>query len=190
MLFALLLEHIVRHPPFVALFLAALAACSSADRSIGPSSEGLTIPGSLVPPDSKSAARPLSGTCTTTVSRLAPPPTEVQHFELTCHLSHLGLTQATLTQTVDVTTGALSGTGVYVAANGDELAFTFTGTAELSFTDPTDATVTFEAVQDLSGGTGRFAAADGAAQVAGTTRLNLITGSGTGELTLDGALAY
>jgi hypothetical protein len=92
-----------------------------------------------------------------------------------------------LTQTVDVTTGALSGTGVYLAANGDELAFTFTGTAELSFTDPTDATVTFEAVQDLSGGTGRFAAADGTVEVAGTTRLNLITGSGTGELTLDGA---
>jgi hypothetical protein len=45
-------------------------------------------------------------------------------------------------------------------------------------------------VQDLSGGSGRFAAADGTAEVAGTTRLNLITGSGTGELTLDGALAY
>ena len=109
----------------------------------------------------------------------------MQRFELTCRLSHLGLTQATLTQTVDVMTGALSGTGVYVAANGDELAFTFTGTAELSFTDPTDATVTFGAVQDLSGGSGRFAPADGTAEVAGTTRLNLITGSGTGELTLD-----
>jgi hypothetical protein len=124
------------------------------------------------------------------VSRLVPPPIEVQHFELTCRLSHLGLTQAVLTQTVDVTTGALSGTGVYVAASGDELAFTFTGTAELSFTDPTDATVTFEAVQDLTGGTGRFATADGTAEVVGTTRLNLITGSGTGELTLDGALGY
>jgi hypothetical protein len=66
---------------------------------------------------------------------------------------------------VDVTTGALSGTGVYVAANGDEIAFTFTGTAELTFTDPTDATVTFEVVQDLSGGTGRFAAVDGTAEV-------------------------
>jgi hypothetical protein len=40
----------------------------------------------------KSAARPLSGTCTTTVSRLEPPPVEVQHFDLTCRLSHLGLT--------------------------------------------------------------------------------------------------
>jgi hypothetical protein len=72
-------------------------------------------------------------------------------------------------QTVDVTTGALSGTGVYVDANGDEIAFTFTGTAELSFTDPTDATVTFEAVQDLSAGTRRFAAADGTAEVAHDT---------------------
>ncbi len=180
----------MRRPRSTALFLAALAACSSADRSTGPSSEGLAISGSGVTPASSSAARPLSGTCTTAVSRLVPPPIEVQHFELTCHLSHLGLTQAVLTQTVDVTTGALSGTGVYVAANGDELAFTFTGTAELSFTDPTDATVTFEAVQDLTGGTGRFAAADGTAEVVGTTRLNLITGSGAGELTLDGALGY
>jgi hypothetical protein len=180
----------MRPPRFAALFLATLAACSSADRSTGPSSEGLAIPGPLLPPALRSATRPLSGTCTTAVSRLAPPPIEVQRFELTCRLSHLGLTQATLTQTVDVMTGALSGTGVYVAANGDELAFTFTGTAELSFTDPTDATVTFEAVQDLSGGTGRFAPADGTAEVAGTTRLNLITGSGTGQLTLDGGLAY
>ena len=46
--------------------------------------------------------------------------------------------------------------------------------------------MTFEAVQDLTGGTGRFAAADGTAELAGTTRLNLITGSGSGELTLDG----
>jgi hypothetical protein len=179
----------MRRPLSAALFLAALAACSPADRSTGPSSEHLAIPGSFAP-ESKSAARPLSGSCTTAISRLAPPPTEVQHFELTCHLSHLGLTQATLTQTVDVTTGALSGTGVYVAANGDELAFTFTGTAELSFTDPTDATVTFAVAQDLSGGTGRFAAADGTANVSGTSQLNLITGSGTGELTLDGTLAY
>ena len=175
---------------FLTSAVAALAACSSADRSTGPSSEGLAIPSSGVTPASTSTARPLSGTCTTAVSRLVPPPIEVQHFELTCRLSHLGLTQAVLTQTVDVTTGVLSGTGVYVAANGDELAFTFTGTAALSFTDPTDATVTFEAVQDLTGGTGRFAAADGTAEVAGTTRLNLITGSGSGELTLDGVLGY
>lgn len=180
----------MRRPHSAALFLAALAACLSPDRSTGPSSEGLPSPTSLAPAASMSVPRPLSGTCTTAVSRLAPPPIEVQRFELTCRISHLGLTQATLTQTVDVTTGALSGTGVYVAANGDEIAFTFTGTAELSFTDPTDATVTFEAVQDLSAGTGRFAAADGTAEVAGTTRLNLITGSGTGELTLDGALVY
>ena len=89
----------MRPPRSVALFLATLAACSSADRSTGPSSEGLAIAGS---PALRSATRPLSGTCTTAVSRLAPPPIEVQRFELTCRLSHLGLTQATLTQTVDV----------------------------------------------------------------------------------------
>jgi len=180
----------MRRPHSAALFLAALAACSSTDWSTGPSSEGLVAPTSVAPAASTSVPRPLSGTCTTAVSRLAPPPIEVQRFELSCRISHLGLTQATLTQTVDVATGAISGTGVYVVANGDEIAFTFSGAAELSFTDPTDATVTFETVQVLSAGTGRFAAADGTAEVAGTTRLNLITGSGTGEVTLDGTLAY
>jgi hypothetical protein len=85
-------EHIVRHPRSTTLFMAALAACSSADRSTGPSSEGLAIPGSVVPLASRSAPRPLSGACTTEVSRLAPSPMEVQRFELTCRLSHLGLT--------------------------------------------------------------------------------------------------
>ena len=42
-----------------------------------------------------------------------------------------------VTQTVDVATGALSSTGTLVAANGDELAVSFSGTAVLSFTDPT-----------------------------------------------------
>lgn len=180
----------MRLPRSATLSLATLAACSPADRSTGPSSEGFITTSSHAPPASASVPRPLSGTCTTAVSRLAPPPIEVQRFDLTCRISHLGLTEATLTQTVDVTTGALSGTGVYVAANGDEITFTFTGAAELTFTDPTDATVTFEVVQDLSGGTGRFATADGTAEVAGTTRLNLITGSGSGELTLEGTLAY
>jgi len=62
-----------------------------------------------------------------------------------------------------------------VAANGDQLSSSFTGSAVLSFTDPTDASVTFQ------GST---------ADLAGTVRINLITGSGTGEFTLQGTLTY
>jgi hypothetical protein len=95
-----------------------------------------------------------------------------------------------VTQTVDVATGDISNVGDFVAANGDMLSSNFAGTASLSFTDPTDATVTFHGTQEFSPGTGRFAEATGTADISGTTHLNLITGSGTGELTLEGTLTY
>lgn len=77
-----------------------------------------------------------------------------------------------------------------MAANGDRLSSSFTGSAVLSFTDPTDASVTFQGTQEFSAGTGRFADADGTADLAGTARINLITGAGTGEFTLQGTLTY
>jgi hypothetical protein len=158
-----------------------LVACSSTDETTGPS---------LARGGRSSVERPLSGRCTTVVTRLVPPPIEVQRIEYTCHLSHLGLTHAVTTQTVDVTTGAISSTGVYVAANGDQLNVDFVGTAVLSFTDPSDATVTFLGTQTLSPGTGRFADGHGTAGLSGTAHINLITGSGTGEFTVEGKLTY
>jgi hypothetical protein len=158
-----------------------LVACSSTDQSTGPS---------LARGGRSSVERPLSGRCTTVVTRISPQPIEVQRIEYTCHLSHLGLTHAVVIQTVDVTTGALSSTGVYVAANGDQLNADFVGTAILSFTDPTDATVTFLGTQTLSPGTGRFVDGHGTADLIGTAHINLITGSGTGEFSLEGKLTY
>ncbi len=119
-----------------------------------------------------------------------PPPIEVQRIEYTCRISHLGLTHAVVTQTVDVTTGDLSSSGVFVAANGDQLSGDFIGLAVLSFVDPTDATVTFHGTEEFSPGTGRFANATGTAQLAGSASVNLITGAGTGEFTLEGSLTY
>jgi hypothetical protein len=172
---------------------AGLVACSSTDQTTGPSladdADQTTGP-SLARGGRSSVERPLSGRCTTVVTRIAPPPIEVQRIEYTCHLSHLGLTHAVVTQTVDVTTGALSSTGVYMAANGDQLNVDFVGTAVLSFTDPTDATVTFQGTEALSPGTGRFADGHGTADLAGTAHTNLITGSATGEFTLEGMLTY
>jgi hypothetical protein len=145
---------------------------------------------SLANGGSAPAARPLSGRCTTVVTRLEPPPIEVQRIEYTCRISHLGLTHAVVIQTVNVITGDLSSSGVFVAANGDQLHSDFTGHATLSFVDPTDATVTFEGTERFSPGTGRFAAAHGTAELAGTAHTNLITGAATGEFTLQGTLAY
>src|SRR4051812_38719981 len=95
------------------LALLALCACSAADQGDGP--EPLLARGGV------SATRPLSGRCTTVVTRLVPPPIEVQRIEYTCRISHLGLAHALVPQTVDVTTGTLSSSGVFVAANGDQL---------------------------------------------------------------------
>jgi hypothetical protein len=160
---------------------AGLVACTSTDQTTGPS---------LARGGRSSVERPLSGHCTTVVTRLVPPPIEVQRIEYTCRLSHLGLTRAVTTQTVDVTTGAISSTGVYVAANGDRLNVDFVGTAVLSFTDPTDATVNFVGTQTLTAGTGRFADGHGTAELAGTAHINLITGSGAGEFGVEGKLTY
>lgn len=152
-----------------------------ADRSAGPS---------LASGGASRHTRPLSGRCTTVVTRLVPPPIEVQRIEYTCRISHLGLTHAVVIQTVNVATGALSSSGVFVAANGDQLSSAFTGLATLSFVDPTDATVTFQGTEDFSPGTGRFVAADGTARLVGSARTNLITGAATGAFTLDGTLTY
>jgi hypothetical protein len=62
------------------------------------------------------------------------------------------------------TDSAESTTGSWLArgGNGDQLSSSFTGSAVLSFT----------------------------ADLAGTARINLITGAGTGEFTLQGTLTY
>jgi hypothetical protein len=161
--------------------VAGLCACASPVETNGPSqassSQSLT-------------SRPLSGRCTTVIARIAPPPIETQRIEYTCRISHLGLTHAVVTQTVNTVTGALSNGGVYVAANGDQLSSNFSGEAVLSFTDPTDASVTFSGTQEFSAGTGRFTDAEGEADLVGSAHINLITGDGTGEFALDGALTY
>jgi hypothetical protein len=161
--------------------IAGLFACAAPDHTTGPS---------LASGGQKAVSRPLSGRCTTVVSRLAPPPIETQRIEYTCRISHLGLTHAVVTQTVNTVSGALSNSGVYVAANGDQLSSSFSGNAVLSFTDPADASVTFNGTQEFSAGTGRFADAEGEADLVGSAHINLITGDGTGEFTLDGGLTY
>jgi hypothetical protein len=183
----------MRHLLLSTFTLSAVLGCSSIDQRTGPTVSGdadqATTP-SLARGVHSVVARPLSGRCSTIVTRLAPPPIEVQRIEYTCRISHLGLTHAVVIQTLDVATGAISNNGDFVAANGDKLSSNFAGTASLSFTDPTNATVTFHGTQNFSPGTGRFAQATGTANLVGSAHINLITGSATGEFTLQGTLAY
>jgi hypothetical protein len=148
-----------------------------------------TIP--LARAEGSLVTRPLSGRCITALTRISStPPIEVERDEYTCRISHLGLTHAVVTQIVDVTTGATTNSGVWVAANGDELGSTFTGSVEITLTGPTAATVSFAGTQEFSAGTGRFAAAGGTAHLAGAAQLDLVTGAATGEFTLEGTLTY
>jgi hypothetical protein len=138
-----------------------------------------TIP--LARADGSLVTRSLSGRCSTALTRISStPPIEVERDEYTCRLSHLGLTHAVVTQIVDVTTGATTNSGVWVAANGDELGSTFTGSVQITFAGPTTATVSFAGTQEFSAGIGRFAAASGTAHLKGSAQPNLGTGAATG----------
>ena len=79
----------------------------------------------------------------------------------TLHLSHTGKTTATLNTTLTPTgpnTVALTGTSTHVAANGDTIFATLTGTITgIGVGESADFTVVFT----ITGGTGRFADASG-----------------------------
>jgi hypothetical protein len=183
----------MRHPLLTIFALVAAAGCSSMDQSTGPTvnhDADQVTSASLARGAHQVLARPLSGRCSTIVTRLAPPPIEVQRIEYTCRISHLGLSHAVVIQTLDVATGDITNAGDFVAANGDKLSSNFAGTATLSFTDPANATVRVHGTQSISPGTGRFVQATGTANLVGSAHINLITGSATGEFTLDGTLAY
>jgi hypothetical protein len=185
----------MRYHPLLAVLAGALAlGCidDQASRAVGPDAATVDQAGTASAQGARSSvSRPLFGRCTMVVTRISPPPPiEVQRIEYTCRISHLGLTRAIVTQTVDVTTGALSTTGVYVAANGDQLNSEFSGTAQITFTGPTAATVSFEGVQQFDAGSGRFQQASGSARLVGSYQLNPVTGAATGEFTLRGTLTY
>ena len=169
--------------------LVSLAACSSLDQTIGPS---LSRGGKSEVP------RPLKGQCDTevTILSIGPDGRLDLSIEYTCRISHLGLTHNTVVQSVipaGPPTGTLlpvlvNNTGAYVAANGDRLDSSFTGTG---VTNLADFTAVFEGTETFLGGTGRFANASGTAHIQGTAALDPATGTGTAHFTLsEGTITY
>jgi hypothetical protein len=106
----------------------------------------------------KGTDRPLKGTSTGSLTATLVTGAATSSF--TGHLSHLGAITggdiATLTAT-GPTTFTYTGTDTLVAANGDELFSTFTGSGV--FTSAT--TAESSQVNTITGGTGRFADASG-----------------------------
>jgi hypothetical protein len=174
---------------FSAATAIALVACSSMDPSTAPSFAG---------GGNSEVTRPLTGRCDTdvTILSIAPDGRLDLSIEYTCQISHLGLTHNTVIQSV-IPTGPPEGvllpaivnnTGAYVAANGDRVNSSFTGTGVTNlatFTAVFEGTETF-----LPGGTGRFANASGTAHVEGTATLDPATGTGTAHFTLEGTITY
>jgi hypothetical protein len=106
----------------------------------------------------------------------------------TCQLSHLGRSTTSAVQVVDLTTGTfIAENTVYVAANGDVLQATHTGT--ITSIGP-DGSVTFIGTQTFVGGTGRFTSATGSADFVGGASGPDADGRGAGFLELDGRVAY
>src|SRR6476646_11695241 len=141
--------------------LIALAGCSSADRATGPS---------LEQGENSTVTRELKGRCETyvTILSIAADGRLELRDEYTCEISHLGLTHNTTLQSV-IPTGPPSGgllpaivinTGAFVAANGDRVNSSFTGTG---VTNLADFSASFEGAETFLGGPGRFAGATGTA---------------------------
>lgn len=135
--------------------------------------------------------RPFGGRCKTEFTFLAPLPSDPPNVQRTridsiCHLTHLGRTTGTADQVViftGPTTFNASNTATYIAANGDQLVASWTGTGTF---DAATLTVTFAGPETYAGGTGRFANASGSSMVAGSASLT----TATGAFTVTGTLSY
>jgi hypothetical protein len=175
--------------PLSAATLVALAACSSVDQVTAPS---------LARGGKSEVTRPLKGRCDTdvTIVSIAPDGRLDLSIEYTCQISHLGRTHNSVIQSVIPTGPPVGGflsaivnnTGAYVAANGDRVSSSFTGTG---VTNLADFTAEFQGTETfLPGGTGRFADASGTANIQGTAALDPATGTGTGQFTIEGTITY
>jgi hypothetical protein len=166
----------------------ALAACSSWDPPTDPS---------FARGGNSEVTRPLSGQCDTevTILNISPDGSLELSIEYTCRISHLGLTHNTVIQSVvpsgppanGLLPGIVNNTGAYVAANGDRVNSSFTGTG---VTNLATFTAVFEGTEHFLGGTGRFADASGTAHIEGAAVLDPAAGTGTARFTIEGTITY
>jgi hypothetical protein len=175
--------------PVATATLIALAACSSMEPPAAPA---------FARGGNSELMRELKGWCNTdvTILSIAPDGRLDLRIVYTCRISHLGLTRNTVIQSV-VPSGPPEGallpadienTGAYVAANGDCVNSSFSGTG---VTNLADFTAEFRGTETfLPGGTGRFADATGTAHIEGTAVLDPATGTGTARFTIEGTITY
>jgi hypothetical protein len=116
--------------------------------------------------------RPFKGVAKGTITKLLPPDLEVEYTGNATHLGRFTRFETAILKP----DGSVSGSIDYVAANGDELFTTFSG----SFVNPTTATGTYT----ITGGTGRFEGATGTATFEAVTDFQHV------DVTFDGTISY
>lgn len=135
---------------------------------------------------SVTATRAAGGSCVASIANFNVSfPTITFDLNGECQLRHLGRSTLVAHETVlllgpTFSTGSISRSGTYTAANGDVLNFTFSGTATISATG-----VAFEGTETYVSGTGRFAGVSGSTAQEGTS-----DGVSVGQYTLKGSISY
>jgi len=118
----------------------------------------------------------LQGQETDTPQGAPPPTTVIAEGSATGIATHVGQFSFTYQLTVNLTNGTATGSAQLVAANGDSIDTTITGSSDLTVT-PGFATIT--EINTITGGTGRFAGAQGSFTV--ERLVNLATGFTSGS---------
>lgn len=153
------------------------------------------VPGAVAGP--KGTDRPMKGGCEMAIEVLEPlnpPHPMVLALDVRCHLSHLGLTYGGTARELIYATAPPTPEGflpmaiyieriTYIAANGDELWSTYSGSGEINLATHWG---TFDGWETYTGGTGRFDGATGASRLVGA-------GSpyeGVGHFTTKGTISY
>jgi hypothetical protein len=143
----------------------------------------------------KGTDRPMVGSCDTEVTPKSPPGEVpiILAIDLTCRLTHLGLTTGGTDREVVVPAGPPNGSALpiaivietitYIAANGDKLKSMFAGQGSI---DLATGKAIFFGTETFNGGTGRFRNATGSSQTSGEA--SLLTNKGF--LTISGSVNY
>ena len=118
----------------------------------------------------------LQGQETDTPQGGPPPTTVIADGSATGIATHVGQFSYTYQLTVNLANGTATGSAQLVAANGDSIDTTITGSSDLTAT-PGFATIT--EINTITGGTGRFAGAQGSFTV--ERLVNLATGFTSGS---------
>jgi hypothetical protein len=106
-----------------------------------------------------------------------PPPTTLSvDGSVTGIATHVGQFSFTYQLTVNLASGTATGSGHLVAANGDSISTTITGSSELTGTPGVNS---ITEINTITGGTGRFSAAQGSFTV--ERLINLATGFTSGS---------